>query len=164
MCVFPAKETRCSRGSFSRVRGAFLRILQSLFPSFATMGDDYKKDPMKEEEITITDAVPAGPAPVQDGPPVPPGHARFYCEKCRTVRLLSQLPQNEGMKHFYSLLFLTFCFFRIFFSLMICHKMRRHGDALDALLSTQLLLPNAQCALSCSLVFLGDYGARNFVL
>lgn len=41
--------------------------------------DDLKKDP----EITV-EAIPQGAA--QDGgPPVPPGHSRFYCEKCRTV-------------------------------------------------------------------------------
>ena len=47
-----------------------------------TYKDDEKK-PGEEAEITITDAVPAE----QEGPPVPPGHARFYCEKCRTVSL-----------------------------------------------------------------------------
>ena len=50
------------------------------------MSEPYKEGkPGAEPEITITNAVPAGAAPVQDGPPVPPGHARFYCEKCRTV-------------------------------------------------------------------------------
>lgn len=48
-----------------------------------------KDDPKKEEEpdIVISDAVPAGGPPQQTGgPPVPAGHNRFYCEKCRTVR------------------------------------------------------------------------------
>eukprot|EP00523_Entomoneis_sp_CCMP467_P021135 CAMPEP_0168853708 /NCGR_PEP_ID=MMETSP0727-20121128/13673_1 /TAXON_ID=265536 /ORGANISM="Amphiprora sp., Strain CCMP467" /LENGTH=83 /DNA_ID=CAMNT_0008907953 /DNA_START=28 /DNA_END=279 /DNA_ORIENTATION=- len=27
----------------------------------------------------------------QSGPPVPPGHARFYCSKCRTVRNMGHL-------------------------------------------------------------------------
>lgn len=52
------------------------------------MAEPFKEDPSKpgaEPEITITNAVPAGASPVHDGPPVPPGHARFYCEKCRTV-------------------------------------------------------------------------------
>ena len=44
---------------------------------------DKKEDPYKEAEITV-DAVPAPPQQ-QDGPPIPAGHSRFYCEKCRTV-------------------------------------------------------------------------------
>ena len=49
------------------------------------MSYNYKDDPKKEEpDIVIDNAVPAtGPA----GPPVLPGHHRFYCEKCRTVRI-----------------------------------------------------------------------------
>ena len=44
---------------------------------------DDKKD--VEAEILVTDAVPANDFQ-QQGPPIPPGHARFYCEKCQTVR------------------------------------------------------------------------------
>ena len=115
------------------------------------MGDDYKKDPMKEEEITITNAVPAGPAPGQDGPPVPPGHARFYCEKCRTVCFLR--PYFSSTVNSPCLLFLTLFLapFEHYFSRMICHKMPRPGDALDALPSIQSLLQNAPCALFCDL-------------
>jgi hypothetical protein len=51
------------------------------------MTNPYKDDKLgAEPDITITNAVPAGPAPTQEGPPVPAGHQRFYCEKCRTVR------------------------------------------------------------------------------
>ena len=28
------------------------------------------------------------PAPASNGPPIPAGHARFYCNKCHTVRVL----------------------------------------------------------------------------
>ena len=38
--------------------------------------------PKKDEEAEITISA-ADVAP--EGPPVPAGHARFYCEKCRTV-------------------------------------------------------------------------------
>jgi hypothetical protein len=46
-------------------------------------------DPNKkeEEDIVISDAIPAGPDDAHHGPPVLAGHNRFYCEKCRTVRL-----------------------------------------------------------------------------
>ena len=40
--------------------------------------DDYKKD--YDPELVV-DATPA----VEDGPPIPPGHSRFYCETCRVV-------------------------------------------------------------------------------
>jgi hypothetical protein len=46
---------------------------------------DYDK-PGAEPEITITNAVPD--APQQQGPPIPAGHSRFYCEKCHTVSVL----------------------------------------------------------------------------
>lgn len=45
-------------------------------------------DPEKkktEPEFAFVDAVPAEPT-AGAGPPIPPGHSRFYCEKCRTVR------------------------------------------------------------------------------
>jgi hypothetical protein len=47
-----------------------------------------KEDPMDnnkkgdEAEIYVTDAVPTN----DEGPPVPAGHARFYCSSCHTVR------------------------------------------------------------------------------
>lgn len=59
-------------------------------PTMASYKDDYKKEP--EPDILISDAIPAdGPPPQPNGPPVPPGHNRFYCEKCRTPY---DLPQN----------------------------------------------------------------------
>ena len=45
---------------------------------------DDKKE--AEPDILIADAIPADGPPAQpNGPPIPPGHNRFYCEKCRTV-------------------------------------------------------------------------------
>lgn len=52
------------------------------------MSNYHRDDPKKEEpDIVIDNAVPAQPL-LQElyGVPVPPGHSRFYCEKCRTVR------------------------------------------------------------------------------
>ena len=58
---------------------------------------DYKKT--EEPEITITNAMPAGasgPYAAQPGqPPIPQGHSRFYCEKCRTVRFQEQEEEEE---------------------------------------------------------------------
>mmetsp|Transcript_27781 Transcript_27781/g.45949 ORF Transcript_27781/g.45949 Transcript_27781/m.45949 type:complete len:80 (+) Transcript_27781:223-462(+) len=53
------------------------------------MDDNKKEDYGKgnEEEIAV-DAVPATD---DSGPPIPPGHQRFYCEKCRAPY---DLPQN----------------------------------------------------------------------
>jgi hypothetical protein len=72
------------------------------YPISYTMSTPYKDEkPGAEPDITITNAVPAGAAPTQhDGPPVPPGHARFYCEKCRTVSFLIHLASllEEGRK------------------------------------------------------------------
>jgi len=39
-----------------------------------------KKDGENDLEL-IVDATPA----VDDGPPIPPGHQRFFCEKCRAL-------------------------------------------------------------------------------
>ena len=41
--------------------------------------DDYKKE--YDPELVV-DATPA----VDNGPPIPPGHRRFFCETCRVVR------------------------------------------------------------------------------
>jgi len=62
-------------------------------PIHITMTYSYKDDPKKEEpDIVIDNAVPAsGPA----GPPVLPGHHRFYCEKCRTVSTPQPTWDNE---------------------------------------------------------------------
>ena len=43
---------------------------------------DDKKDGEYNNYGDIVDAVPAA----DDGPPIPPGHQRFFCEKCRAVR------------------------------------------------------------------------------
>ena len=58
--------------------------------------DDEKK---QESNIAVVTAVPEpgmitavgvkeDGIPAAAGPPVPPGHARFYCEKCRSVSSL----------------------------------------------------------------------------
>jgi len=44
-----------------------------------------KKDGENDLEL-IVDATPA----VDDGPPIPPGHQRFFCEKCRAPYDLPQ--------------------------------------------------------------------------
>ena len=45
--------------------------------------EDYKKDDKKEyDPELVVDATIA----VDNGPPIPPGHSRFYCETCRVVR------------------------------------------------------------------------------
>lgn len=70
-----------------------------------TTPDEKKKyDGSAEEEILVTDAVPTTPMQAA-GPPVPPGHARFYCEKCRTVR-----PCSFCILHFSCFRFLFSCF------------------------------------------------------
>jgi hypothetical protein len=51
------------------------------------MSTPYKEDPTKKEEEIMVNAVPAGDAQQQQGPPIPTGHSRFYCEKCYTVSL-----------------------------------------------------------------------------
>ena len=43
---------------------------------------DMSKPPEPE---AIAEAVPSGKG---NEPPIPPGHSRFYCSKCRTVRAL----------------------------------------------------------------------------
>jgi hypothetical protein len=49
-----------------------------------------------EPEIVAT-AVPAGVASSTSGnePPIPPGHSRFYCHKCHTVRASVQILSRE---------------------------------------------------------------------
>jgi len=48
------------------------------------MDDDKKKDMYGEEpEIVVTDAQEIKAE--DNGPPIPPGHSRFYCCQCRTV-------------------------------------------------------------------------------
>ena len=46
--------------------------------------DYYKKGQQDEPEIMAT----AVPAQNPGEPPIPPGHSRFYCNKCHTVRLV----------------------------------------------------------------------------
>jgi len=51
------------------------------------MDDDQKKySDKKDGENDLELIVDATPA-VDDGPPIPPGHQRFFCEKCRAVRM-----------------------------------------------------------------------------
>ena len=47
-----------------------------------TLKDDIKKTEEYDPELVV-DATPA----VDNGPPIPPGHSRFYCEKCRAVSI-----------------------------------------------------------------------------
>ena len=64
----------------------------------ASYDDDKKKE--AEPDILISDAIPAdGPPPQPDGPPVPPGHNRFYCEKCRTVGIQLFYPDIVFVLH-----------------------------------------------------------------
>lgn len=47
------------------------------------MDDDKKKIAGEEEEIVVANAEPIKNS---NEPPIPPGHSRFYCSKCHTVR------------------------------------------------------------------------------
>lgn len=47
-----------------------------------------QQDPYKKEEDIVYDAV-APTTTASNEPPIPAGHARFYCEKCHTVRTKS---------------------------------------------------------------------------
>ena len=47
--------------------------------------DIYKKGGEYDPELVV-DATPAA----DNGPPIPPGHQRFYCEKCRAVRVIQR--------------------------------------------------------------------------
>ncbi|OEU13802.1 hypothetical protein FRACYDRAFT_276158 [Fragilariopsis cylindrus CCMP1102] len=47
---------------------------------------DDKKDGEYNNYGDVVDAVPAA----DDGPPIPPGHQRFFCEKCRAPYDLPQ--------------------------------------------------------------------------
>ena len=51
--------------------------------SYKDEKDNLKKDGGDmEADILVTDAIPTN----DGGPPIPPGHSRFYCSKCQTVR------------------------------------------------------------------------------
>jgi hypothetical protein len=51
-----------------------------------TNNSKYYKD---DEGDIVVDAYEApGNNGTNTGPPIPPGHSRFYCEKCRTVRTI----------------------------------------------------------------------------
>ncbi len=52
--------------------------------------NDFKKAGY-EEDVVVT-AVPASPQ--GNEPPIPAGHARFYCNKCQTVSLSCLLSQS----------------------------------------------------------------------
>lgn len=45
-----------------------------------------EKDEKKEPQITVTaEPVASTGGPQQAGPPIPPGHSRYYCSKCHAV-------------------------------------------------------------------------------
>ena len=46
---------------------------------------DMSKPTAEEGDIAIAQAIPQ---PNSNEPPIPAGHARFYCSKCHTVRRL----------------------------------------------------------------------------
>ena len=45
--------------------------------------DTSKSDDLYGSAIPVVAAVPSGPPPKN---PIPPGHSRYYCEKCTAVR------------------------------------------------------------------------------
>ena len=61
------------------------------------MDDDIKKyDDKKNGEYDPELVVDAMPAP-DNGPPIPPGHRRFYCEKCRAVRVTKMSSNSRNI-------------------------------------------------------------------
>ena len=58
--------------------------------------DDLKKGGGDmEADILVTDAIPTNDG---GGPPIPPGHSRFYCSKCQTVRFGFGLVTGVGIR------------------------------------------------------------------
>ena len=43
-----------------------------------------------EEPEIVAEAIPEPAAGSGNEPPIPTGHSRFYCSKCRTVRWIAQ--------------------------------------------------------------------------
>ena len=48
--------------------------------------DHIKNDDLYGSAIPVVAAVPSGPPPKN---PIPPGHSRYYCEKCTAVRKIT---------------------------------------------------------------------------
>ena len=82
----PADETKNRRNAQSSPTTRLTTIIMTI---------DEKKQ-YEESNIAVVTAVPEpgmitavgvkeDGIPAAAGPPVPPGHARFYCEKCRSV-------------------------------------------------------------------------------
>jgi hypothetical protein len=104
-----------------------------------TQKEDYGKQGAPAEAEIAVDAVPVKE---DTGPPIPPGHQRFYCEKCRAVRKRSRTSFASLTTRWMNFVNLTDHFFRsVLFthnnnhpknlqidSPMICHKMPPLGD------------------------------------
>ena len=58
-----------------------------------TEKEDYGGAKTSEEQEIAVDAVPAAE---DNGPPIPPGHQRFYCEKCRAVRRTDSVRKDKS--------------------------------------------------------------------
>jgi len=50
------------------------------------MTEKDEKNEKNEPQIAVTaEPVASAGAPQQGGPPIPPGHSRYYCSKCHAV-------------------------------------------------------------------------------
>lgn len=76
-----------------------------------------KEDYGKQEEPEI--AVDAVPAQADTGPPIPPGHNRFYCEKCRAVRCWTIYYVNYQSMELHQSSHLVAVFLLFFFYLLL---------------------------------------------
>ena len=74
---------------------------------------DDKKDGEYNNYGDVVDAVPAA----DDGPPIPPGHQRFFCEKCRAVRWYI----HTDLKLLLLLLLCAYCICVVFSRLQYFH-------------------------------------------
>ena len=54
-----------------------------------------EKDEKSEPQIAVTaEPVASAGGPQQAGPPIPPGHSRYYCSKCHAVSFVG-VPINK---------------------------------------------------------------------
>ena len=58
-----------------------------------------EKDEKNEPQIAVTaEPVASAGGPQQTGPPIPPGHSRYYCSKCHAVSVLVLgFPGNQSI-------------------------------------------------------------------